>query len=100
MRVDTALSDATWVSSAGYVGPGKWDEALREAGKLELPPKRRRRRATPRPAPAPVAVTAVDREVLRVALSLAEGDASRLVLQPDGSVIVAHKSKRRKVEHP
>lgn len=51
----------------------------------------------PAPAPrpkdrnGPVSVATVDRRVLAKALQLAGGDAARLHIQPDGSVIVANQ---------
>lgn len=94
------MSDPTWVSSDDYVGPGKWAEALRETGRIYLPPKGARKRPKARPQASEVQVTRVDPEALSVALSLAEGDASRLRFLPDGSVIVGNQSKRRNQEHP
>lgn len=94
------MNDAAWVSAADYAGPGKWQAALRDTGRLELPPKRPRMPAKARAVVSPVSVSRVDPEALSVALSLAEGDASRLSFLPDGSVIVGNLSKRRKDEHP
>jgi hypothetical protein len=91
-----------WTVGPDYKGPIKWEDAVKRAGlepveetATEQPVKRARKAAKPRTKPAPVVTIKVDPAVLRTALELAGGDASRLIIQSDGSVVVTHRSKRK-----
>jgi hypothetical protein len=55
-------------------------------------PPRPRSRGTRRPGP--VTVLTVPAAAMRTALALAGGDAARLAVQADGSVIVANRPRR------
>lgn len=93
------MSDRTWVSSANYAGPGKWEEVAKGRADTEAR-KAPEKPSKPRKVSAPVVTLKVDPRVLKEALRLAEGDASRLSIQQDGTIIVGNASKRRGSEHP
>lgn len=48
-----------------------------------------------RAAPVPVEVRRLDERVRAIALELADGDISRVVIEPDGSITVVNASRRR-----
>lgn len=54
---------------------------------------RPRRGRTARPGNQPRTTVRVDQRVLTAALDLAGGDPSRLVIDPDGSVLVQNRSR-------
>jgi hypothetical protein len=67
------------------------DEAYRERMKDDYRAIARRQRLSS----SPVETLVVNPELMRVALQLADGDPSRLVLNKDGSVLITNRGRGR-----